>query len=127
MTGWHINLDNFKKEVYSLLLEIYELLPSIHVANRKLVDDYLDDNSLRRVEALLRSIKPLPDNGRKEPKLVEVANVVATSQLERLEKNLNEMGYSIESAADAATIGGSFRVETVRSWFLLRCFLLTEL
>ena len=75
----------------------------------------------------MRSIKPLPDNGRKEPKLVEVANVVATSQLERLEKNLNEMGYSIESAADAATIGGSFRVETVRSWLLLKCFLLTDL
>lgn len=109
-----MNLVNHKKEIYSLLLQMYELLPSVHVANRKWVDDYLDNRSLRRVEALLRSIKPLPDSGRKEPKLAEVANMVASSQLERLEKNLTEMGYSIESAADATAIGGSARIETVR-------------
>lgn len=113
LAGWHINLTNHKKEIYSVLLEMHDLLPLIHVANRKLVDDYLEDDSLRRVEALLRSIKPLSDTGRKGPKLVEVANMVASSQLERLEKNLNDMGYFIESGADATTIGGSARIETV--------------
>ncbi|KDR77265.1 hypothetical protein GALMADRAFT_225374 [Galerina marginata CBS 339.88] len=113
--GWHINLANQKREIYSVLLEMYDALPSIHVANRKLVDDYLDDHSLWRVEALLRSIKPLSDTGRKERKLLEIANTVASSQFERLKKNLEDMGYSIESGTDATTIGGSARVET---WIL---------
>ncbi|KAF8883174.1 hypothetical protein CPB84DRAFT_1851026 [Gymnopilus junonius] len=113
--GWHINLANYKKEIYSLLLEMHSLLPSIHVANRKLVHDYLDHDSLRRVEAMLRSIKPLPDTGRKDPKLGEIANLVASYQLQRLEKNLTDMGYFIESGMDATTIGGSARIET---WIL---------
>ncbi|KDR77268.1 hypothetical protein GALMADRAFT_246576 [Galerina marginata CBS 339.88] len=113
--GWHINLANQKREISSVLLEMYDALPSIHTANRKLVDDYLDGHSLWRVEALLRSIKPLSDTGRKERKLLEIAKAVASAQLERLKTNLDAMGYSIESSTVATAIGGSARVET---WIL---------
>lgn len=96
---------------------MHEALSSIHVANRTYVDDFLDENVMRRVEALCRSLKPLPDTHRKDPKLLAVANEVASWQLERLKTNLNDMGFVIESASDATTISGSARVETV-SWIL---------
>lgn len=93
-----------------------DILPQIHIANRVYVDDYLDDPNITRVEALLRSIKPLSET--KEPKLQEVANTVSSRQMARLRTNLSDMGHVIESQLDATTIAGGTRVETV-SFFSL--------
>ncbi|KAF8970853.1 hypothetical protein BDZ97DRAFT_1789054 [Flammula alnicola] len=123
LQGWHINITKHQRDIYSVLLHMHEALPSVHPANRTHVDDYLDDSSLRRVEALLRSIKPVPDNSRKDPKLMEVATTVAASQLDRLKANLNEMGFFIESPLDATTIAGFARVET---WILPLLLLLLQ-
>lgn len=92
---------------------MHESLPSIHIANRTYVDDFLDERVLRRVEALCRSLKPLPDTHRKDPQLLAVANEVASWQLERLRTNVRDMDFVIESPFDAMTISGSVRVETV--------------
>lgn len=94
---------------------MHEALPSIHVANRTYVDDFLDERVMRRVEALCRSLEPLPDSHKRDPKLLAVANKVASWQLERLNANLKDMGFVIESSFDTMTISGSARVEMV-SW-----------
>ncbi|KAF8203346.1 hypothetical protein BJ912DRAFT_352658 [Pholiota molesta] len=109
--GWHINLVRYQKDIYSILLQMHKVLPSIHVANRTYVDDFLDEEVMRRVEALCRSLKPLP-NTYSDPKLLAVANEVASWQLEHLNTNLKEMGFVIESSFDIMTISGSTRVET---------------
>jgi hypothetical protein len=112
MQGWHINLVKYQKAIYSILLQMHKALPSIHVANRTYVDNFLDEEVMRRVEALCRSLKPLP-NTYSDPKLLAVANEVASWQLEHLNTNLKEMGFVIESYFDIMTISGSTRVETV--------------
>ncbi|KAH9474631.1 hypothetical protein JR316_0013095 [Psilocybe cubensis] len=111
--GWHINLYMLQQAIYSTLLQMHQLLPQIHIANRIYVDDYLDNPVITRIEALLRSIKPLPEI--KEPKLQEIANTVSSRQMTRLRANLSDMGHVIETRMDATTIAGGFRVET---WIL---------
>ncbi|PPQ77943.1 hypothetical protein CVT25_015418 [Psilocybe cyanescens] len=119
--GWHINLIQYQKAIYSILLQMNDILPQIHIANRVYVDDYLDDPNITRVEALLRSIKPLSET--KEPKLQEVANTVSSRQMARLRTNLSDMGHVIESQLDATTIAGGTRVET---WILPLILLLLQ-
>ena len=89
-------------------------LREIHVANRAYVDDYLDNDSLRQIEALILSIKPLPVSFAKPSKLKEIAEDVAATQSKSLEDNLSVAKYVIESVEDVVAIGqGSTRVETV--------------
>lgn len=101
-------------------MEIHELLPSIHIANRTYIDDYLGDISFRRIESLLRSIRPLPEDAGKEPKLSEMTMSIANAELRRLNANLKELSFLLESAPDVADIGGEGRVETVSIVFHLK-------
>ncbi|KAF9471040.1 hypothetical protein BDN70DRAFT_998755 [Pholiota conissans] len=110
--GWHLNLVEYQKELYSILVQMHAAASSIHFANRAYVDDFLDHLVMRRIEALLRSIKGLPDISKRDPHLVTVANYVSSWQLERLRMNLGDMGFVIESSFVATTISGSSRVET---------------
>ncbi|KAF9476107.1 hypothetical protein BDN70DRAFT_882808 [Pholiota conissans] len=109
--GWHINLVNYQSRIYSILLQMHKALPSINVANRTYVNDFLSRNVFRRVEALCRSLKPLPSVSRQDSKLFSVANDVASWQLERLESSMSAMGFVIESAFMTTTISGSSRIE----------------
>ncbi|KAF9482851.1 hypothetical protein BDN70DRAFT_874437 [Pholiota conissans] len=121
--GWHLNLVEYQKELYSILVQMHAAASSIHVANRAFVDDFLDHSVMRRVEALLRSIKGLPDISKRDPHLVTVANYVSSWQLERLRTNLSDMGFVIESPFVATTISGSSRVET---WIMPLLLLLLQ-
>uniref|UniRef100_A0A8H7XPD5 EF-hand domain-containing protein n=1 Tax=Psilocybe cubensis TaxID=181762 RepID=A0A8H7XPD5_PSICU len=122
--GWHINLAKYQKEIYTVLLQISDIVPRVLVTNSIYVDDYLDVPILTRLDALLRSIRPVPDNVRKDHNLIEVANIMASLQMERLRTNLADMGHVIESSLDATTIaGGSSRVET---WILPLVLLLLQ-
>ena len=89
------------------------LLPSIHIANRAFVDRYFNSTAISKVEALLRSIRPVTDEVAYDSKLNDLASSVARSQEEDLERNLEMVSFSIDSAEDASSIAGSGRVETV--------------
>ncbi|PPQ91056.1 hypothetical protein CVT25_013909, partial [Psilocybe cyanescens] len=122
--GWHINITKYQKDIYTVLLQISDIAPHVLTTNRVYVDDYLDVPVLTRLDALLRSIRPVPENAKKDHNLIEVANTVASLQMERLKMNLSDMGHVIESSLDAVTIaGGSFRVET---WILPLILLLLQ-
>ena len=96
------------------MLEMHKTLPEIHVANRAYVDDYLDNYSLRQIEALISSIKPLPISFEKPSKLRKIAEDVAAAQSKILEDNLSVAKYVIETDEDVvAIIQGSTRVEAV--------------
>ena len=93
---------------------MHKTLPEIHVANRAYVDDYLDNYSLRQIEALISSIKPLSISFEKPSKLKKIAEDVAAAQSKILEDNLSVAKYVIETDEDVvAIIQGSTRVEAV--------------
>ncbi|KAF8966317.1 hypothetical protein BDZ97DRAFT_1917696 [Flammula alnicola] len=121
--GWHINITNYRWNIYSVLLEMHDALPSIHLANRSYIDEYLSEIPFRRVEAVLRSIRPLPDSADKESKLSEMANSIANAELQRLLANLNEMSFILESSLDVNAVGGTERVET---WILPLLYLVLK-
>jgi hypothetical protein len=101
---------------------MHEALLSAHPANRSFVDEYLNYSCFNRIEALLRSIKPLPDNARKDSRVSEIAESMAALQERRLKANLTEVSFIVESVPDVALVTGLGRVETVSllSWFFRR-------
>ncbi|KAF8912168.1 hypothetical protein CPB84DRAFT_1957799 [Gymnopilus junonius] len=113
--GWHINLTNYKDKIYSVLHHMLQAIDSIHPANRAFADYYFNANILRRVEALVRSIKPIPVNTSKDSKLSEMAESMASLQEKRLLANLQEVSFIIKSTSDVRLIAGSSRIET---WIL---------
>jgi len=112
--GWHINITSYRCKIYSIVQRMHEVLLTAHPANRSYVDEYLNHPSRNRLEALLRSTKPLPDGAPKDSKLIEAAELMASLQEERLMSNLREMSFVMESPADVTLVAGSGKVETVR-------------
>ncbi|KDR79356.1 hypothetical protein GALMADRAFT_265823 [Galerina marginata CBS 339.88] len=119
--GWHINITNYRTKLYSIMLEMHEVSASVHLVNRAYVGYYLNHDYFQWIEGLLRSIKPLPSDARKQPKLSEVAASMATLQEGRLLTNLKAMSFVIESPSDVNLIAGSGRVET---WILPLLYLI---
>lgn len=92
---------------------MHEALLSAHPANRSFVDEYLNHSCFNRIEALLRSIKPLPDNARKDSRVSEIAESMVALQERRLKANLTEVSFIVESVPDVALVTGLGQVETV--------------
>ncbi|KDR82341.1 hypothetical protein GALMADRAFT_237605 [Galerina marginata CBS 339.88] len=113
--GWHINITGYRTKLYSIMLEMHDAFSSVHLANRAFVGIYLNDWYFRRIEGLLRSMKPVPYDARKEQKISDIAASVAASEEKRLLANLTAMSFVIDSPADVSLIAGSRRVET---WIL---------
>jgi hypothetical protein len=102
---------------------MHEALLSALPANRSYVDEYLNHSCFNRIEALLRSIKPLADNARKDSRVSEIAESMAKLQESRLKANLMEVSFVVESVPDVSLVAGLGRIETVRlalltSWLL---------
>ncbi|KIM34875.1 hypothetical protein M413DRAFT_450024 [Hebeloma cylindrosporum] len=119
--GWHINITTYRSKIYWIIQQMHEALLSAHPANRSFVDEYLNHSCFNRIEALLRSIKPIPDNARKDSRVSEIAESMVTLQESRLEANLTEVSFIVESVPDVALITGLGRVET---WILPLLYLL---
>jgi hypothetical protein len=121
MIAWHINVTEYRTKIYSILLEMHELLPLVHPGNYVIVDDYLDSYGILYVEALLRSTKELPSNYRLDSKLSDLAVSYTAHHENILKKNLDTISFSISSHADVTLVAGSARVETVSSMPYYEC------
>ncbi|KAF8970857.1 hypothetical protein BDZ97DRAFT_1407102 [Flammula alnicola] len=118
--GWHINITNYRSKLYSIVQQMHNALLSAHPANRSYVDEYLNHPSFNRLEALLRSITPLPDNAHIDSKLTEIADSMTSLLERRLVLNLTEMSYILESPATVSLVAGTGRIET---WILSLLYL----
>jgi hypothetical protein len=103
---------------------MYELLPSLHPANRVYVDEYLNGYSMDTIEGILRSTKNVTD-GQNSTQIAELAQFYADTQESALRTNLQEVSYVISSVADATLVAGPARAESVRAILVCQstCFL----
>jgi hypothetical protein len=113
-TGWHINITQYREKIYDILVQMHELLPSLHPANRVYVDEYLNGYSVQNIEGILRSTKSVTD-GQHNSQITELAQFYADAQESALRTNLKEVSYVISSVADATLVAGPARAESVRS------------
>lgn len=123
--GWHINITNYHRKIYSLIHQMYEALGSVLPVNRYYTNYYFDHwTILHFVEGLLRSTNPLPEDAPKDSKLSELAKAMANLSEQRILANLKDVSFTIKSSADVTLIVGSGRVETVSmsSVGFLECF-----
>lgn len=102
------------------MLEMHEVFDSVCLANRTFFGYYLNDVFFRRIEGLIRSVKPLPTDVRKEPKISEIAASVAALETQRLSTNLKEMSFIVESPSNVSLIAGSGRAETVIFYIIIK-------
>ena len=111
--AWHLNVAEYRRKIYSSLLEMHDLLPLVHPANCVVVDDYLDSYGILYVEALLRSTKELPTNYQFDSRLSDLAASYVRRHENILKNNLDTISFSISSDADVNLVTGSSRAETV--------------
>ncbi|KAF5325246.1 hypothetical protein D9619_010120 [Psilocybe cf. subviscida] len=121
--AWHINVTEYRRKIYSIILEMHDLLPLVHPANYVIVDDYLDSYAVVYLEALLRSTKEPPSNYRLDSKLSDLAASYAVRHENLLKDNLDTISYSISSDADVTLVAGSARVE---SWIYPLLYLVLQ-
>ncbi|KAF5325410.1 hypothetical protein D9619_010003 [Psilocybe cf. subviscida] len=119
--GWHINITKYRDKIYDILVQMHELLPSLHPANRVYVDEYLDGYTMETIESILRSTKSVTDG--QHSQIAELAQVYADAQEAALRTNLEEVSYVISSVADATLVAGPARAE---SWIYPLLYLLLE-
>ena len=118
-TGWHVNITTYRTKVYILAQQIHQALSSVHPANRSYAEEYMSNKSFNVLEAMLRSVTPLPDNTRIDAKLAGIADSMSTLLESRLMMNLEEMSFVLESPATVNLVVGSGRIETVRKCSLV--------
>ncbi|KAF5325407.1 hypothetical protein D9619_010006 [Psilocybe cf. subviscida] len=119
--GWHINITQYRDKIYDILVQMHEILPSLHPANRVYVDHYLDGNSIGTIEGILRSTKSVTHA--QHGQIAELAQFYADAQETALRTNLQEVSYLISSVADATLVAGPARAE---SWIYPLLYLLLE-
>ncbi|KAF5325408.1 hypothetical protein D9619_010005 [Psilocybe cf. subviscida] len=119
--GWHINITQYRDKIYDILVQMHELLPSLHPANRVYVDEYLNGYSMDTIEGILRSTKSVTDG--QQSQIAELAQFYTDTQETALRTNLKEVSYVISSVADATLVAGPARAE---SWIYPLLYLLLE-
>ncbi|KAF5329683.1 hypothetical protein D9619_008943 [Psilocybe cf. subviscida] len=122
-SGWHYNVTDYRKKIYSIMIQMHRMASKVLLVNRKVVHMYLDNEFFFRLESILRSIKPLPESVVREPELIEIADKIAANEENRLRDNLKTMGYLVQSTEDVALIAGSGRLEI---WLLPLLYLVLE-
>lgn len=95
---------------------MFEMLDYVLPSNRRGVDEYLFHTSFWRVELLLRSTTPVNPATLLDPDLVRYTEMYTTAEEKRLETNLEEVGYELDTTATVSLVTGEGRIERVSTY-----------
>ncbi|KAH8835670.1 hypothetical protein DL96DRAFT_1702640 [Flagelloscypha sp. PMI_526] len=87
--GWHASITRYRNMIYGLIQKMFGLLDRVIPPNRQGVNEYLMNQSIWRLELILRATTP-----------------AAAMEEERLERNLEPLLYLIESPATVPLVCG---------------------
>lgn len=106
-------MTNYRARLYTIVQQIHRVVLHVYPPNRAYADEYMSNKSFNTLEALLRSITPLPDKARIDSRLADIVESMSSLMETRLMKNLEEMHFVLESPATVNLVVGTGRVEAV--------------
>jgi hypothetical protein len=95
---------------------MFEMLEYILPSNRRGMDEYLFHLSFWRIELILRSTRSVNPKLLSDPDLVRYTEKYTTEEEKRLEKNLEGVGYELDTTATVSLVTGEGRIERVGSF-----------
>jgi hypothetical protein len=92
---------------------MFEMLDYVLPSNRRGVDEYLFHTSFWRIELLLRSTTPVNPATLLDHDLVRYTDMYTAAEEKRLETNLEDVGYELDTTATVSLVTGEGRIERV--------------
>ncbi|EKM75603.1 hypothetical protein AGABI1DRAFT_64395 [Agaricus bisporus var. burnettii JB137-S8] len=109
--GWQISVTQYKSKIYELVRSMFEMLDYVLPSNRRGVDEYLFHTSFWRIELLLRSTTPVNPMMLLDNDLVRYTEMYTAAEEKRLETNLEDVGYELDTTATVSLVTGEGRIE----------------
>lgn len=116
LTGWQISVTQYKSKIYELVRSMFEMLDYVLPSNRRGVDEYLFHTSFWRIELLLRSTTPVNPTMLLDNDLVRYTEMYTAAEEKRLETNLEDVGYELDTTATVSLVTGEGRIERVGTY-----------
>lgn len=113
-----MSLADYENKIFLILQEMDRLHKEALKENRYYIDTYLRHYALTGIEHTLRSCKTSKEYNSICPELVSLTEAYTTGEEERLRRNLENIGYDMDSAATVTLITGPGRIERVRKTFI---------
>lgn len=96
---------------------MFETLNHVLPSNRRAVDEYLFHPSFWRIELLLRSTRSVNPAIFSDPDLTKITDLYTNAEEERIELNLQDVAYELDTPATVSLITGVGRIERVSVLF----------
>jgi len=93
---------------------MFQILEHVLPSNRRTVDEYLSHPSFWRLELILRSTRSVNPKILEDPDLVRITEAFGAAEEERLESNLQNVSYELDTSATVSLVTGEGRIERVR-------------
>ncbi|KAG6867493.1 hypothetical protein C0993_002131, partial [Termitomyces sp. T159_Od127] len=90
---------------------MFQTLEHVLPSNRKAVDEYLFHPSFWRIELLLRSTRSVNSKILSDVELLKMTESYQMYEEERLDANLNDVAYELDTTATVSLITGAGRIE----------------
>ena len=93
---------------------MFQTLEYVLPSNRRAVDEYLFHPSFWRIELLLRSTRSVNPKVLQDPDLTRTTELYSIAEEERIDANLRDVAYELDTPATVSLITGEGRIERVR-------------
>lgn len=100
---------------------MFQTLEFVLTSNRRAVDEYLFHASFWRIELLLRSTRSVNPKVFTDPDLIRMTESYSAAEEERIDQNLQDVGYELDTPATVSLVTGVGRIERV-SYSCLRIY-----
>ncbi|KAG6853160.1 hypothetical protein C0991_006448 [Blastosporella zonata] len=109
--GWQSSMTHYKEQIYELVQTMFQILEYVLPSNRRAVDEYLFHPSFWRIELLLRSTRSVSSKILSDPDLSRMTEAYERYEEERLDANLRDVAYELDTPATVSLITGAGRIE----------------
>lgn len=106
-------MSRYKDKIYELVQQMFGTLEHVLPSNRRAVDEYLFHTSFWRIELLLRSTRSVNPKILSDPDLVRITESYTKAEEERLDLNLQDVAYEVDTSATVSLVTGEGRIERV--------------
>ncbi|KAG6828456.1 hypothetical protein H0H92_007865 [Tricholoma furcatifolium] len=109
--GWQASMSHYKDKIYQLVQTMYQVLDYVLPSNRRAVDEYLFHPSFWRIELLLRSTRSVNPKVLSDPDLCKMTESYTVYEEARLDANLQDVAYELDTTATVSLVTGAGRIE----------------
>lgn len=113
--GWQASITKYRSQIYHLVQTMFQVLEHVLPSNRRAIDEYLFHPSFWRIELLLRSTRTISSAIMADSDLARYTDAFTSMEEERIEKNLKDVGYELDTPATVSLVTGEGRIERVSS------------